>query len=163
MFSKLKRKFPKVHIWCSRRNTSRRTRSQDINTVGDATINSNDVNRYRRRADIPIFRNEFIRIDTCLAFSSLPSNQLPHSSTCLPADYSFNHLSWLRFQESYLLRFHAAIEPPPPSLPLCIPPWGNSLSGCSSSASTSSTSRPFPVSPGRPRPSVFPVATGAHV
>lgn len=37
----------------------------------------------------------------------------------------------LRFQGSYLLRFHTAIVPHY----CCIPPWRNSLSGCSSSAS----------------------------
>lgn len=41
-----------------------------------------------------------------------PSNQPPHSSTCLLSDYSFSHSVRLRFQESYLLRFHAAIKPP---------------------------------------------------
>lgn len=51
------------------KNTSRWTGSQDINTVDDTTINFNDVNRYQRRANISIFRNEFIRIDTRLAFS----------------------------------------------------------------------------------------------
>lgn len=57
------------------------TRSRDINIADDTTINSNDVNRYQRHANISIFCNEFIR-HTSRIFSLplfvsliLPSNQ----------------------------------------------------------------------------------------
>lgn len=72
------------------------TTGRGINSVDDATINSNDVNRYQH-VDISIFRNEFIRVDRCpsLSLSSSPSSfkSAPLPPACPFSDYSFNHLS----------------------------------------------------------------------
>lgn len=65
----------------------------DINTIDDTTINSDDINRYQKRADISIFRNEFIRIDTRLACSPFLQIGTSFSLSCLFPHYSFNHLS----------------------------------------------------------------------
>lgn len=62
----------------------RNRRDYDINTIDDTTINSDDINRYQKRADISIFCDEFIRIDTYLAFSPSKSAPLPPSSHARP-------------------------------------------------------------------------------
>lgn len=105
-----------------RRNTSRRTGSRDINTVDDTTINSNDVNRYQqRRADISTFRNEFIRIDTRLAFSLLL--QISHLivPSCLLPDYSLSTACPVTFSgELFIAIPRRDRAPPSHSLSRCV-------------------------------------------
>lgn len=102
----------KIHIWYVQRNTLCRMGSQHINTVDDTTINFNDVNRYQGRADISIFRNEFIRIDTRLSLFPLYL-QISHLilPSCPFSDYSFNHLSGHVFRKAIYCDSYPAIEP----------------------------------------------------
>lgn len=79
------------------------TCDHDINTAENTTINSNDVNRYRR--GVPIFRYFTTNLSASTHVSFSPASSLPVPWLL------FQPLVRLRFQESYLLRFHAAIAP----------------------------------------------------